>query len=107
MVTAELAAALPVLMLLVTVGLSAVSVSSARVRAADAACEAARAAARGDPARGRQLAGATAPGVEVALSSVDGTVVAIATLRVRPFGGRLPAITLSERAVAAAEPGSP
>jgi Flp pilus assembly protein TadG len=107
MVTAELAAALPVLMLLVTIGLGAVSVSSARVRAADAAREAARAAARGDPSHARQLATAVAPGVEVAVSSVDGTVVAIATLRLHPFGGRLPVITVSERAVAAAEPGLP
>src|SRR6266567_850350 len=49
MVTAELATALPVLVLLALVAVMIVGLAQARVRCADAAREAARAIARGDP----------------------------------------------------------
>jgi Flp pilus assembly protein TadG len=104
MVTAELAVCLPVLVLLLAVAVSATTVAAARVRAQDAAREVARAAARGDAPAGRRLAAALAPGAAVGVEQTDGDVVATVRLVVHPFASWLPAITLDERAVAAAEP---
>lgn len=104
MVTAELAACLPVLVLVLGVALTAVSVVAARVRLADAASEAARAAARGDPAAARRLAELTAPGARVRLSVAGADVTARADSVVHPFGGWLPSIAVAEQAVAAIEP---
>jgi Flp pilus assembly protein TadG len=104
MVTAELAACLPVLILLLAVALSAVSVASTRVRAEDAAREAARAAARGDQARALALARAAAPGAQVRITTSRGEVTAVATVHAHlpvPF---LPEVSVSGRAVAAREP---
>lgn len=102
--TAELAAALPVLVVLLAVALTAVSVVAARVRVQDAAREAARAAARGDPAIGSRLARETAPGSSVEVARGPGGVTAVVRSTVRPLGDWLPAFTVSERAVAALEP---
>ena len=104
MVTAELAAALPVLVLLILAGLSAVRVVDARVRCLDAAREIARAAARGDgpaAAQGRADAPAGAS-VSVARSGDEVRVTVIAL--VHPLGPDLPAVTVRESAVAATEP---
>ncbi len=106
MVTAELAACLPVLVLVLAVALTAVSVVAARVRLQDAAREAARAAARGDSATGRALAARAAPGAGVVITRHGAEVVAVARTVVHPLGGWLPSITLREQAVAAAEPQS-
>jgi Flp pilus assembly protein TadG len=104
MVTAELAACLPVLILVLGVAVTAVSVVAARVRLQDAAREAARAAGRGDQAIARRLAQQAAPGAHVQLSD-DGAMVRVAaTARVHPLGGWLPAITVTEHSVAAVEP---
>jgi Flp pilus assembly protein TadG len=111
MVTAELAACLPVLVLVLAVAVSAVSVVATRVRVQDAAREAARAAARGDPAAARQLAARVAPGARLELST-DGLagnsqdVIAVVEQHVAPLGGWLPSVTVSEQAVAAVEPRS-
>lgn len=104
MATAELAAALPVLVLLVAVAVSAVAIVGARVRLQDAAREAARAAARDDAATGRQLARHDAPGATVDVHSDGTTVTAVAREHVHPLGDWLPAVTVREQAVAAAEP---
>lgn len=104
MVTAELAACLPVLVLVLAVALTAVSVVSARVRAQDAAREAARAAGRGDRVAARQLVRQSAPGARVEISTSGGDTVAVVRLTVRPLGGWLPAMTVTERSVAAVEP---
>ncbi|HEY3712902.1 MAG TPA: TadE family type IV pilus minor pilin [Jatrophihabitantaceae bacterium] len=104
MVTAELAASLPVLMVLLGVALSAVSVAGQRVRAADAAREAARAAARGDSGAAARLATQAAPGAAVTISRSGDRVVAQVRIAVHPMGGWLPALQVVERAVAAAEP---
>ncbi|MCW2648140.1 MAG: hypothetical protein QOF87_3236 [Pseudonocardiales bacterium] len=104
MVTAELAACLPILVLVLAVAVSAVSVAGVRVRAQDAAREAARAAARGDPGQARQLAQQAAPGVAVDITTRGDEVVAIARITVHPLASWLPALTVSERAVAAVEP---
>jgi len=107
MVTAELAAALPVLMILLGVALSAVSVAGQRVRAADAAREAARAAARGDAGTGSRLAMRVAPGAAVSISRSGDQVVARVRIAVHPMGGWLPALQVVEQAVAATEPDKP
>jgi Flp pilus assembly protein TadG len=104
MVTAELAAALPVLVLLLAVALSAVSVADLRVRTQDAAREAARAAARGDPDEARRLAGDVAPGASLTLSTADGDVTAVAQVHAHPLASWLPEVTVTARAVAALEP---
>jgi Flp pilus assembly protein TadG len=104
MVTAELAACLPVLMLVLAVAVSAVSVAGVRVRTQDAAREAARAAARGDPGQAARLAQLAAPGAMVQVSTRGDEVVAVATVVAHPLADWLPAVTVSERAVAAKEP---
>ena len=104
MVTAELAACLPVLVLVLAVALTAVSVAGARVRAQDAAREAARAAARGDPGAARRLAAEAAPGSHLSVTVAGADVVAVVRARVAALGGVLPAFAISERAVAAVEP---
>ncbi len=80
MVTAELAACLPVLALVVLVGLAAVSAAGERVRAQDAAAEVARASARGDPAAAARLFADTAPtGATYTVSTDAGQVTATVT----------------------------
>jgi hypothetical protein len=106
MVTAELATALPVLVLLLAVALSAVSVADAKVRVQDAAREAARAVARGDSSHAQSLASAAAPGVEVTIDSKDGDVVVVAELHQHLIASWLPAVTVTARAVAELEPTS-
>lgn len=104
MVTAELAACLPVLMLILGVVLTAVSVVADRVRVQDAAREAARASARGDPAAAHRLADRAAPGATVTFARAGPEVTATVRMTVQPLGGMLPSITITEQAVAAAEP---
>ena len=104
MVTAELAACLPVLVLLLAVALSAVSVASQRVRAQDAAREAARAAARGDPVAAGRLARDAAPGTKLQVSESRGEITVVATVEAHLLVPFLPLVTVTERAVAAREP---
>ncbi|HEV7756566.1 MAG TPA: TadE family type IV pilus minor pilin [Mycobacteriales bacterium] len=110
-VTAELAVALPVLVVLLVAALTAVSAVTTQMRCVDAAREAVRAAARGEvdgAALGRRVAppGATVtvegPG---AAATGDGTVSAVVSAPVRPLGRWLPAPAVSATAVAAREPG--
>jgi Flp pilus assembly protein TadG len=103
-VTAELAAALPVLVLVLAVALSAVAMASSRVRLQDAAREAARLAARGDVAAARRVAHQVAPGAQLRLDTSDGEVVAVLIATVHPLTHVLPGLHVEERAVAAAEP---
>ncbi|KAB1160990.1 TadE family type IV pilus minor pilin [Micromonospora sp. DT46] len=102
--TAELAAGLPALLLLLLAGLSAVNAVGTRAGCLHAAREAALAASRG--ADGAAAAsGAAPPGAEVTVI-VDGQRV-VATVRapVRALGSRLPRIAVTATAVAALEPG--
>ncbi|MEV0881424.1 TadE family type IV pilus minor pilin [Micromonospora echinofusca] len=102
--TAELAAGLPALLLLLLAGLSAVNAVGTRAGCLHAAREAALAASRG--ADGVAAASrATPPGAEVTVT-VDGQRV-VATVRapVRALGSRLPRISVTATAVAAIEPG--
>ncbi|MBQ0902693.1 TadE family type IV pilus minor pilin [Micromonospora sp. U21] len=103
--TAELAAGLPALLLLLLTGLTAVNAVSTRASCLHAAREAALAAARGadGSADGPRAA---PPGAAVSVS-IDGDR-AQATVRapVRALGSRLPRITVVATAVAAVEPGA-
>jgi Flp pilus assembly protein TadG len=104
MVTAELACALPVLVVLMAVAVSAVTVAGQAVRAQDAARELARAAARGDPA-GRALAAQLAPSSVSTVSTAGGDEVSASVrIVVHPLGHWLPAVTVHGQAVAAKEP---
>lgn len=107
MVTAEVAVALPALVVLLAFALTAVAVISAQLRCVDAAREAARAAARGDGGA-RGYAAATAPrGASIFVSSGPGQVRAVVRAVVRPVGTFLPGFTVSATAVALREPGRP
>jgi Flp pilus assembly protein TadG len=105
MVTAELAACLPVLVLLIAFAVSIVGVGGANLRVTDAAREAARAAARGDRAAAVRLAHDAAPGASVAITESGGSVTAVVRLSQHLLLPWLPAVTLVGRAVAALEPG--
>jgi hypothetical protein len=99
--TAELAAAFPVVVLLLLAGLTGLAALSAKVRCSDAAGLAARAAARGEPA---SAAAQTAPsGATISVHREGDLVRATVTFRVRP-AGLLPAFTVEEQAVAMVEP---
>jgi hypothetical protein len=93
-------------MLLLFVGLTAVSAVTAKLQCVDAAREAARAAARGE--QGDTAGRRTAPaGAEIAVTSAGDTVTATVRAPVRPLGRRLPSLSVQASAVAAVEPGAP
>ena len=101
--TAELAAGLPALMLLLLTGLSMVSAVAAHIRCVDAAREGALTASRGGP--GVSHAAAIAP-ADATIDLVQGkdTVTVTVHAPVPLLGGNLPAITVRAAAVAAREP---
>lgn len=105
MVTAELAVSMPVLVLLLFVGLAAIGVAQARVRACDAAREAARAVVRGDSGRaGAQAAAAAGRPVEIGMALRDPEHVQVTVrFRYRPLGW-LPGVVVAETVVAQREP---
>lgn len=103
MATAEMAVALPVLMLLVLTAVYAVQVMGMRVRCLDAAREVARAAARGDP-RAPVIGREVLPGSAVSIRRSERTVTAVVSIRLHPLGGDLPAVTVREQVTAATEP---
>ncbi|SCG63344.1 TadE family type IV pilus minor pilin [Micromonospora halophytica] len=104
--TAELAAGLPALLLLLLTGVTAVDAVTTRAACLDAAREAALATARG--ADGVAAGTRIAPSAATVSVSVEGDR-ATATVRapVRALGARLPRLTVEVTAVAAVEPGSP
>lgn len=101
--TAELAVALPVLLLLLLAGLTAVSAVATKLRCVDAAREAARAEARGEA--GVSAGERVAPAGAVITINAEGDVVR-ATVRtvVHPLGRRLPGMPVEAYTVAAREP---
>jgi len=103
--TAELAAGLPALVLLLLVGLTAVIAVTTKLQCVDAAREAALAASRGEATGiGRQSA---PPGATVSVVTDANTVTATVRAPVRALGARLPRLTVTASAVAALEPGAP
>ncbi|WP_250029181.1 TadE family type IV pilus minor pilin [Paractinoplanes maris] len=101
--TAELAAGLPALMLLLAAGLTAVTAVAAKGQCLDAAREAALAEARGDSgaAAGARVA---QPGADVHIGGDADLVTARVRARLRVLGANLPAITVEGTATAAREP---
>lgn len=101
--TAELAAGLPALMLLLFAGLTAVVAVTTQGRCVDAAREGAIVAARGGP--GAANAGRIGPpGAEVKVAEGQDTVTVEVRARVPVLGGHLPMMTVGATAVAAREP---
>lgn len=99
--TVEFAVALPAVVVLLLIFLAGWSALAAKVRLADAAGLAARATARGEPAKSTGR-GAMPAGATISVQR-DGDLVRV-TLRQRVGLGPLPAITLREEAVALVEP---
>jgi Flp pilus assembly protein TadG len=104
--TAELAAGLPALMLLLFAGLTAVNAVTTKAHCVDAAREAALAAARGEGGveAGQRVA---PPGATVSIAMAGDTVVATVRAPVRAIGAGVPGTTVTATAVAAVEPGTP
>ncbi|MET7467244.1 TadE family type IV pilus minor pilin [Micromonospora sp. NPDC005211] len=104
--TAEFAAGLPALMLLLVAGLTSVNAVGTRLACVDAAREAALAAARGESGA---VAGSryVPDGAQVAVTVAGDRVTATVRAPVRTFGTRLPRLVVSGEAVAAVEPGAP
>jgi uncharacterized iron-regulated membrane protein len=98
--------ALPVLVLLVAAGMSAVAIVGAQLRCVDSAREAARAAARGEPASVvRQLAHDAAPrGADVAVVLNADRVEVTVSAQIRVLARLIPAVRVSARAVGRQEP---
>ncbi|HLL64706.1 MAG TPA: TadE family type IV pilus minor pilin [Micromonosporaceae bacterium] len=105
-VTAELAAALPAIILLLLAALTGVAAVGVQLRCVDAAAQAARTEARGgDGAAAGRLA--APPGAVVTVEGAGDTVRASVQASVRPFGRRLPGFPVRAVAVAMREPGEP
>ncbi|MCU7724152.1 pilus assembly protein [Actinoplanes sp. KI2] len=101
--TAEFAAGLPALILLLLAGLTAVAAVTAKGQCVDAAREGALAGARGEAASAAALRVAP-PGAQVDVAGGAETVTVVVRAPVRLLGSHLPAITVEGRAVAAREP---
>ncbi|MFG1996451.1 TadE family type IV pilus minor pilin [Actinoplanes sp. NPDC048988] len=99
--TAELAAGLPALMLLLTAGLTAVKAVTAQAQCLALARDAALASARGEPP---PTATADPPGAAVQISGDAEVVRAHVTAPVRLLGRGPTVITVEASAVAAREP---
>jgi hypothetical protein len=108
MATAELAAVLPTLVLVIAAGLTMVSVVLAQVRCVDAAREAARAAARGESPEVVRLAAVRAAptAARVQVGGAGDEVRVTVSARAGRFGGLLLAFHVSASAVALREPES-
>ncbi|NHA68292.1 TadE family type IV pilus minor pilin [Phycicoccus flavus] len=91
MATAELAVAVPALVVVLALGLAAVRLGIDRVRVVDAAHLAARVVARGEPgSAARAAASAAAPtGSEVSVSVGGGTVRVVVTAPAPPVLGAI------------------
>ncbi|NLU80246.1 mucin-associated surface protein [Micromonospora sp. HNM0581] len=104
--TAEMAAGLPALVLLLLTGLTTINAVSTKAACLDAAREAALAASRGAP--GTAAGSRHAPaGAQVVVISDGEHVRATVRASVRALGTELPAIDVAATAVAAVEPGAP
>ena len=107
MVTAEIALALPALVIVVAALITVVVAVAAQLRCVAAAREGARAAARGESAAVvQQLAARAAPdGARVSVRAGGDTVTVVVRATVRPLGVRAAQIRVSGEATALQEPG--
>jgi len=101
--TAELAAGLPALMLLLFAGLTAVGAATTKGQCVDAAREGAVAAARGE--QGAAAAVRVAPdGAAIDVGGDAETVTVSVRARIRVLGGGIQVLTVAATEVAAREP---
>lgn len=104
MVTVEAALALCALVAVLGMALAGIAAVTDQLRCIDAAREAARLTARGEPGNGRAAAERIAPrGASIAIQT-DGDAIAV-TVSAAPIG-LLPGLTLTGQAYAVAEPGA-
>src|SRR3954466_11152797 len=108
MVTAETAVVLPVLLLVLAGAVAAVVLVGAQLRCVDAAREAARAAARGEPAAAvaRIADGAAPDGATSTLGGDGETVTVTVTVTVSPLGPLPWHVAVSATATGVREPGA-
>ena len=99
--TVELAVSLPALVMLMLIGMTAVTATTAQAECLDAARDAALATARGESAPGDGPEGAV-----VSVTVQGDTVRATVRAPVPALGGHLPRLTVTATAVAALEPGA-
>ena len=103
-VTVEAALALCSLVAVLALALAGVSAVSAQLRCIDAAREAARLTARGEPEHGQRIAQQLAPGGATVQIAVRGEEVVV-EVAADPVGGLLPGVDVRAEAVAMLEPG--
>ncbi|MPZ82058.1 MAG: pilus assembly protein [Actinophytocola sp.] len=102
-VTVEAAIALAGFVAVLTLALGAISAAIDQLRCIDAAREAARLVARGEPDRARAVAEEIAPGnAAIAITVEDDTIQV--DVRAAPVNGLLPGLDLHAEAYAIAEP---
>jgi Flp pilus assembly protein TadG len=108
MVTAETAVVLPVLLLVLAGAVAAVTVVGAQLRCVDAAREAARAAARGEPFDVvHAIAARAAPsGAGAVIADAGDEVRVTVAARIAPLGPLPLRVQVSATAVAQREPGT-
>ncbi|MGH3239466.1 MAG: TadE family type IV pilus minor pilin [Spirillospora sp.] len=110
MVTAEIAVALPTLVLITAIALWGLSAASVQLTCTDAARTGARAAARGESLTAvRELVVKSVPrGATIKVSRDEATVHVDVSSPVKPpAAAGLPALTIHAHATAATEPGVP
>ena len=110
MATAEIAVALPALVLVTAIGLWGLTAASVQLTCADAARSGARAAARGESlaAVRDQVARAVPKGAVVRVSRDEATVTVDVSVPVRPpAAAGLPPLTVRAHVAAETEPGVP
>jgi hypothetical protein len=105
-VTVEAAIVVFSLVLVLAMGASAVMALVGQVLCTDAAREAARVIARGEPDRAKDLVQAIAPNGAQLTVHTDGDTVQVVVTAI-PAGGLLPGVHLKARAFAVLEPGGP
>ncbi|TMQ80670.1 hypothetical protein ETD83_41705 [Actinomadura soli] len=110
MATAEIAVALPTLVLITAIALWGLTAASVQLACTDAARTGARAAARGESLNAvRELVAKAVPeGATVKVSRDEATVQVDVSVPVKPpAAAGLPALTVHAHATAATEPGVP
>lgn len=105
-VTVEAAIALASFVAVLALALGAISAAIDQLRCIDAAREAARLVARGEPDRARAAAAEIAPGSAAIAITVWGDTIRV-DVRAAPVNGLLPGLDLHAEAYAIAEPAAP
>lgn len=106
MATAELAAALPIVVVLLAVALGAVTAVRTQLRCEDAAYTGARLAARGSKDAVRVAAEHAPAGASVTVTREGAQVKVVVATPVSMLGSHLPAVTVNAVAVSDVEPGA-